>query len=125
MKDRYVVSGFGRTVRERLKDADPFAEEGPLSDVDAQRMRRAIVAATRERPIADPIGWKASWAAVTLAVAATAVFAMNHWREPNMDRIVAPTTAASRATPEARRQLQFVAPGGTRVIWVFNADFKP
>jgi hypothetical protein len=108
-----------------LKDADPFAEEGPLSDLDAERMRRAIVAAARERPIADPIGWKASWAAVTLAVAATTVFAVNHWREPNAGPIAAPTTAASRATTESRRQLQFVAPGGTRVIWVFNADFKP
>jgi hypothetical protein len=25
----------------------------------------------------------------------------------------------------ARRQLQLIAPGGTRVIWVFNDEFKP
>ena len=124
MNDRYVVSGFSRTVRERLKDADPFAEEGPLSELDAQRMRRTIVEAASERAMAHPIGWKASWVAVTLAAAATAVFAVNHWREPNVSPIAA-TPTASHATTESRRQLQFVAPGGTRVIWIFNADFKP
>jgi hypothetical protein len=25
----------------------------------------------------------------------------------------------------ARRQLQFATPGGTRVIWVFDPEFKP
>jgi hypothetical protein len=125
MNDRYVVSGFSRTVRERLTDADPLVDEGPLSDVDAQRMRRAIVDAAGEQPIAHPIGWRASWAAVTLAVAATAVFAVNHWREPRVDAPVAVTHQPSPATSEPRRQVHFVAPGGTRVIWIFNPDFKP
>jgi len=107
-----------------LKDADPIVEEGPLSEIDAQRMRRAIVNAAGDRSIAHLIGWKASWVAVTLAVAATAVFGVHRWREPNVNPIAAPSTAAP-ATTESRRQLQFVAPGGTRVIWIFNADFKP
>jgi len=111
-------------MKERLKDADPFAEEGPLSDVDAQRMRQTIVDAASERGIAHPIGSRASWAAITLAVAATAVFAVNRWREPRVDAPVVPRSDVSQA-PESRRQLQFVAPGGTRVIWIFNPDFKP
>jgi hypothetical protein len=111
-------------LRERLKDADPVVDEGALSDIDAQRMRRAIVKATSEEPIAHPIGSKASWTAVTCAVAATAIFAVNRWREPRVDAPVVPTPEASQPA-ESRRQLQFVAPRGTRVIWIFNPDFKP
>jgi len=121
MNDRYVVSG--RTVRNGLKDADPLVDDGPLSDVDAQRMRRAIVAAAAERPLARPIGSRASWAAITLAVAATAVFAVNHWREPRTP--VAASREPSPSTGQPTRQVHFVAPGGTRVIWIFNPDFKP
>jgi hypothetical protein len=125
MTDRHVVSGFSRTLAERLKDADPSVDESPLSDADAQRMRRAIVEAACERPSAHPIGWKASWAAITLVVAATAVFGVNRWRDPRADAPVAPTHQPSREASEPRRQVHFVAPGGTRVIWIFNPDFKP
>jgi hypothetical protein len=112
-------------LRERLKSADPAVGEGPLSDVEAQRMRRAIVAAAREQTSSRAIAWKTSWAALTVVVAASAVFAIARWREPRVTAPVAPTSDAVPMTRESTRQLQFVAPGGTRVIWVFNADFKP
>jgi hypothetical protein len=126
MNDRrqYVVSGFSRTLAERLKDGDPVVDEGAISDVDAQRMRRTIVDAASEQRIVHPIGSRASWAAITLAVAAIAIFAVNRWREPRIDAPVVPTSDVSQPA-QSRRQLQFVAPGGTRVIWIFNADFKP
>ena len=108
-----------------LKDADPIAEEGPLSDVDAQRMRRTIVDAARERTSSHAMAWKTSWAALTLVVAASAVFGIARWREPHAEAPTAASREPPRATSEPRRQVHFVAPGGTRVIWIFNPDFKP
>ena len=112
-------------LRERLKSADPAVDEGPLSDVDAQRMRRAIVNAARERTAGGAIGWKASWAALTLIVAASALFGVARWHETHPDAPVAAAREPSGTPSEPRRQVHFVAPGGTRVIWIFNADFKP
>jgi hypothetical protein len=112
-------------LRERLKSADPAVDGGPLTDFDAQRMRRVIVESVRERTSSRAITWKTSWAAITLLVAASAVFAIVRWREPRVNAPVAPTSDAAPVTRESTRQLQFVAPGGTRVIWIFNPDFKP
>jgi hypothetical protein len=112
-------------LRERLKNADPTVDEGQLSDVDAQRMRRVIVDAARERTSTGAIGWKTSWAALALVVAVSAVAGIARWREPHVDAPLAPTSDRAPTTRESIRQLQFVAPGGTRVIWIFNADFKP
>jgi hypothetical protein len=112
-------------LRERLKSADPAVDEGPFSDLDAQRMRRVIVETARERAAAHGIEWRASWAAIALVVAATAVFGVNRWLEPRADAPVAASPEPSPSTSEPRRQVHFVAPGGTRVIWIFNPDFKP
>jgi len=123
--------GGSRTLAERLKSADPVVDEGPLSDVAAQRMRRAVVNATGEPTFPHAIGWmvlwrrRASWAAITLVVAATAVFGVNRWRDPRADAPVTATHEPSGVTSEPRRQVHFVAPGGTHVIWIFNPDFKP
>ena len=123
--------GGSRTLAERLKSADPVVDEGPLSDVAAQRMRRAVVTAAGEPTFPHAIGWRvlwrrrASWAAITLVVAATAVFGVNRWRDPRADAPVAATHEPWRLTSEPRRQVHFVAPGGTHVIWIFNPDFKP
>jgi hypothetical protein len=120
-----VVSGFSRTLEGRLQEADPIAEEGPLSDADAQRMRRVVVKTARERTSAHFVAWKTSWAALTIVVAVSAVLGIAHWREPRVNAPVAATHETSRATSDPPRQVHFVAPGGTRVIWIFNPDFKP
>jgi hypothetical protein len=134
MNDRHVVSvspklgtsrGGSRTLAERLKNADPVVDEGALSDLDAQRLRNIVVATAREPRAPASIGWKASWAAITLVIAATAVFGVNRWRDPISHVPAAATQQAARTTSEPRRQVHFVAPGGTRVIWIFNPDFKP
>jgi hypothetical protein len=134
MNDRHVVSvspklatsgGGSRTLAERLENADPAVDEGPLSDAEVQRMRRAIVYAGRERTSRGAIAWKTSWAALTLVVAGSAVFGIARWREPRADAPVVATHGPARVTSEPRRQVHFVAPGGTRVIWIFNPDFKP
>jgi len=38
---------------------------------------------------------------------------------------VAPAPGLTDQETATRRQVQLIAPGGTRVIWIFNADFKP
>jgi hypothetical protein len=112
-------------VRDWLKDADPVANEPPLSDADVQRMRRAIVAASDSNySFAD---WaRGSWAAATVAIALTIAVGMSRWMTPAPDVGVSanvPQTAASKVGN--RRQLQLIAPGGTRVIWIFNDEFQP
>jgi hypothetical protein len=112
-------------VRDWLKDADPVANEPPLSDVDVQRMRRAIV--TAREPSHSFADWaRGSWAAATVAIALTIAVGMSRWITPvsnvEINRDVTPTAASETGT---RRQMQLIAPGGTRVIWVFNDEFKP
>ena len=110
-----------------LKEGDPIVSEPPLSDADVQRMRQAVVAASDEpRPFfAD---WAhGSWAAATVMVALTIGVGVHRWLTtlPDTRRsdVRAVSTVAAPA-PGERRQVQLIAPGGTRVIWIFNADFQ-
>ena len=112
-------------VRDWLKDADPVANEPPLSDVDVQRMRRAVVNASESAySFAD---WaRGSWAAATVAIAVTIAVGMSRWMTPGSEVDVSaggrPAVSSEIGT---RRQMQLIAPGGTRVIWIFNDEFKP
>jgi hypothetical protein len=110
-------------VRDWLKDADPVASEPPPSDADVQRMRRAIVTATdASHSFAD---WaRGSWAAATVAIALTVAVGMSRWMTPAPD-VNADAQPREVSEAGARRQLQLIAPGGTRVIWIFNDEFKP
>ena len=36
----------------------------------------------------------------------------------------AAVSTVAEPAPGERRQVQLIAPGGTRVIWIFNADFE-
>src|SRR5262245_52119171 len=112
-------------VRDWLKDADPVANEPPLSDADVQRMRRAIVAASEStHSFAD---WaRGSLAVATVAIAVTIAVGMSRWMMPAPDVDVSADVSPSVVIDvPARRQMQLIAPGGTRVIWIFNDDFKP
>jgi hypothetical protein len=116
-----------KELRDWLKADDPVAHEPAQSDLDVQRMRRTIVSAaeSHDSPFTD---WaRGSWAVATVIVALTFAVSMSGWLTPSPDvrREVdaAPTVAPSE--PGSRRQLQMIAPGGTRVIWIFNDDFRP
>jgi hypothetical protein len=115
-------------LRDWLKEGDPVANEPPLSDEDVRRMRRAIVAedASDRSAFAD---WaRGSWAAATVLVALTIAVSISRWATPSSDVgdvTVDAAHAAAPPEPGARRQVQLIAPGGTRVIWIFNDDFKP
>jgi hypothetical protein len=113
-------------VRDWLKDADPVGHEPPLSDVDVQRMRRAIVAAGEAAP--SRFVWsRGSWAAASVVVVLTIVLSVSRWAGPGEETRAGVATPTGVAVPEAstRRQVQLIAPGGTRVIWIFNDEFQP
>ena len=114
-------------LRDWLKNADPVVNEPSLSDTDAQRMRRLIVAAGESRESSFVEWTRGSWAVATVVIAVTISLSMSRWMRPAEDGIRNATTAAADVAPETatRRQVQLIAPGGTRVIWVFNADFTP
>ena len=109
-------------VRDRLKDA--VAVDAALSDDDAQRMRRVVMAAAAEQPVSQ--AWaRAKWAAGGLAIVAIAI-GVNSWLEPRGVRPAIPSNPpVVNGASASRRQMQFTTPGGTRVIWVFNEEFKP
>ena len=117
-----------KELRDWLKDGDPVANEPPLSEADVQRMRRAIadVGDSHASSVSD---WaRGSWATATVVVALTIAVGMTRWFAPlpnvrNAD--AAATSASEPLQPAARRQVQMIAPGGTRVIWIFNPDFQP
>lgn len=115
-------------LRDWLKDGDPVANEPPLSEADVHRMRRAIVAGgeARESSFAD---WsRGSWAAATVAIALTIAVGTSRWMTPpeHVHGVNADAASAANAPePGTRRQVQLIAPGGTRVIWIFSADFNP
>ena len=115
-------------LRDWLKDGDPVAHEPPLYAEDVQRMRRAIVGGAEPQESSFGDWARGSWAAATVVVALTVAVSMSRWMTPSADvRSVNANAATAVAPPEAgaRRQVQLIAPGGTRVIWIFNDDFKP
>jgi hypothetical protein len=120
-----------RDVGELLRDADPLVREERVPPDEASRMRRAIVAAARDRSTDVPGWWPTPMlVAATVAVALAAGVSVERWL-PRRDRAIADagaTTASMSTLPAAsreRRQLQFASPGGTRIIWVFDSDFNP
>jgi hypothetical protein len=116
-----------KELRHWLKEGDPVANEPPLSESDVQGMRRAITAAGDSHAVSFPDWARGSWAAATVVVAVTILVGMTRWFTPlpdvrNGDAGATPTSEPSQP---ARRQVELIAPGGTRVIWIFNADFQP
>jgi hypothetical protein len=117
-----------KALRDWLKDGDPVAHEPPLSDADVQRMRHAISAAGQSQPpIAD---WaRGSWATATVVVALTVAVSMTRWFTPlpevRRDEHASAAPQSEPLQPAGRRQVQLIAPGGTRVIWIFNDNFRP
>jgi hypothetical protein len=117
--------------RTLLREVDARNETERLSADDADSMRRAMLAAAAEnRPEAAHGSWMRP-----LLVAATvvAMIAGGIMAGRRLDLQTAPENPvaqvnASVGSPTAgiavpNRQLQFLTPGGTRIIWVFNSDF--
>jgi hypothetical protein len=115
-----------KELRDWLKDGDPVANEPPLSEVDVQRMRRAIADAGETHTASFSEWARGSWATAAVVVALSVAVGMTRWLTPlpevgNVDA----TSTSESSQPAARRQVQMIAPGGTRVIWIFNDNFRP
>ena len=113
-----------RDLKQLLTDGDPVAREAGSSPIDAANMRRVIVSAVVERA-PQPVA--ASWprpfvmAAVVAACLVVGVsIGLRFDREPKVDQ----KSGARASSQGARRQLQFVTTGGTRIIWTFHENFE-
>ena len=111
-------------INQLLKQGDPIDGEPPPADGDLQRMRRLVMMAVLEPP-------RAAWpqpifVAATLAGAiATSVVVGRQLPRPQTRQTAAPVTPILSSVSEpVTRQLQFETPGGTRIIWVFDPEFK-
>jgi hypothetical protein len=116
-----------------LRDADPLTlsqEDAELSPADAQQMRRAVLAEARQSPAASPV-WRRPLALAAAVILIVGLVGISGDRrsvpvpvgpEPT-DK--GPLSAFSNGSDDdARRQLQFSTPGGTRIIWVFDQNLR-
>jgi hypothetical protein len=112
----------------QLRDGDPLTDAPALPPEEMQRVRRAIVAASaKPAPLWSP---HPLMVGVTVATTLAAGVVIG----PRLPRQV-PLRAGSVERPgagepdlgpdlgNARRQVQFDTPGGTRIIWVIDPDF--
>lgn len=109
-----------------LKDADPSGHEPELSAAEAEALRRVTLAEMRV-PAVRGATWPRLALAGAVALAAMGSVSMAQWWR------AADKTAPARQqdglpaalrSGDARQQLQFATPGGTRVIWVFDSAFQ-
>lgn len=110
-----------------LKNADPVRDDDGLSPVDAQRMRRVVVAATIEpSPARTP--WLRPFAITAvgalLVVLATVAGDRVLVEQALPPAPIDPAVAPAGSTDGERRQLQFSTPGGTRIIWIFDQNLR-
>jgi hypothetical protein len=98
-----------------LREHDPGAQR---MDADAAaRMREVVVRTARTTaPPAAPWPMRFALAAFACLVLMLSVFGT---RRP----IEVPPERAMPVAGTERRQIQFVTPGGTRIIWEINPDF--
>jgi hypothetical protein len=111
-----------KDVRSLLAEADPLRAEPALSEDEASRMRRAVVAAAAERQT-PALFWPRVFAVAALAVLMVMAGSLGERRTVPIE----PSEAAAGAdapTVDERRQLQFSTPGGTRIIWTLDPQFK-
>jgi hypothetical protein len=112
-----------KDVRAVLTEADPLRREPGLSDADAARMRRVI--------LSEPHQIESERAFWPRALAVAAVVALmivgGTWVGGRLSPSDPDLTVESATVPDQageRRQLQFATPGGTRIIWTLDPDFK-
>jgi hypothetical protein len=110
-----------------LKNDDPVRDGEGLSPVDAQRMRRVIIAAALEpSPARTP--WLRPFAITAVASLLVAIGTMAGHRaiveRAMTTEPVPPSAVLGGGDGGERRQLQFSTPGGTRIIWIFDQNLR-
>jgi hypothetical protein len=110
-------------------------EDARLPEADALRMRAAVLAGIEaDVRRSTPLSWMrpVALAATVIAMITVGIVAGRRLDAPNAPDAALPDTriaagpggAQSSATRSSSRQLQFLTPGGTRIIWVFNSDLN-
>ena len=117
------------TWKDRLREADEVSTR-ELTPQDAQRLRRTVLAAaaaaTRRQyrwslPFALTAG---SLVAASVALVLTTVMASSGAHAGAPGDHAAAIDQPGGPAEAGPRQLHFATPGGTRIIWVFDADFE-
>lgn len=99
-------------LRAALRAGDPAEGVPALDATERAAIRIALETATPpSRAATAPFRWAAVGALLVVGAVASWVL-----REP-----VPPPEAGEEAAPLTTRQLDFKTPGGTRLIWVFDA----
>ena len=107
-------------IRKLLLDADPLRDETRLSPADVDAIRQAMIAAATAPHRRHFVAWLPLVAAAVVVTAMALAVTMNRAAARSME-----LKAADQAPDAAEtRQVQFATPGGTRVIWVFDPQFR-
>jgi hypothetical protein len=118
----------------RWREADSGLDGGP-SDAEIERIRRIVIAAAGDAPRRAALGWPRAFvvtAALLVMVCASVLTGLQRaTRQIEGDAPVvpvaadgAPGTTVGGSADGDRQQLHFRTPGGTRIIWVFDAQFE-
>jgi hypothetical protein len=102
---------------------DPLAAAPALTAADVEAMRRRVLSVHRA-PTSQGWTWTLTLAAALVAVVVAGLGVTRRVQPGGVAATARPDEVAHGNANDARRQLQFATPGGTRVIWVFNADFE-
>jgi hypothetical protein len=108
-------------LNDLLRNADPVSREPGLSPDAVADLRRAMLVAAQETPVAR-VAWgrQFAMAACLTVMVLTAVIAAH--RVPAAVRDV--PTPITGSTSAQRTQVHFSTPGGTRIIWTLDPAFQ-
>jgi hypothetical protein len=112
-----------KSVADLLRDGDPGAGHHVLADDEVRRMRQVVLA----HRAGDQDGSGLVWGGLAvLASIVLVALALGTWladaRAATAPGRVARVDRAPAPEPAVARQVQFVTPRGTRVVWVLEAD---
>jgi hypothetical protein len=113
-------------VKRQLIQGDPIADdkEPGLTPAAASEMRRVVLAAAIDRAPQQRAAWCPGPLVMAAAVAACLLAGISIGLRLDPIRDVSRPPGSRAAAQGARRQLQFVTAGGTRIIWTFHEDFE-
>jgi hypothetical protein len=116
-------------LREILRDWDPAKDGQRLDGLERARMRRQVIAAVVE-PVRLGFPMRALAAAAVVVLTVALGWGLYDDAVPPPPATVgpaahhAPAGGPTKATDRKARQIQFSTPGGTRVVWTLDPDFK-
>jgi hypothetical protein len=109
-------------LRDRLRDADPLANEPALPPEEVAAIRRRMLDAIVE-PRRSVFAWKRTLA-IAAAVALVAVAGIDSARRTARQDHGSAPLASIPPSDTTRTQLHFSTPGGTRIVWTLDPAFQ-